>query len=88
LLGTWRKIAAAQLLEWIAYGIPPGVFKTPGRRVATTWKIIGERRAENIISSANSIPTCTCLLPPDQSGNVGATKKKSCGESQRKKRFQ
>lgn len=81
LLGTRGEIAAAQLLEWIAYRIPPGVFKTPSRRVATTWKIIREKRAANIMISTDSIPTCTRPLPPDQAGWLDATKKKSCRES-------
>lgn len=65
LLGTWRKIAAAQLLEWIAYRIPPGVFETPGRLVAGTWKIGGERRAEKIISARTRFRharACSCPI--------------------------
>jgi hypothetical protein len=80
LLGTRRKIAAAQLLEWIAYGIPPGVFKTPGRLVATTWKIIREKTRCKHHISTDSIPTCMRHASPDHAGCVDATKKKSCGK--------
>jgi hypothetical protein len=86
LLGTRGKIAAAQLLEWIAYRIPPGVFKTPGRHVADTWKIIGKRRAGNIISARTRFRHARVCLCPIKRG-VWTRKRKNHAEKVRKNAF-
>lgn len=52
LLWARREITAVQLLEWIAYGIPPGGFKTPDIPLKDARKIIWERRTAIFIISA------------------------------------
>lgn len=47
-----RKIAAIQLLEWIAYGVPPCGFNAPWSVCDTTREIFREQRVADFMSSA------------------------------------